>query len=505
MKKTIPFSKSLPILISVILFVSVLLFFGLCYPHHLHFQEQYQLFLFDSGYVADVLSMPGGVADLFGRFLTQFFLQAWTGATIVAVLLAVLFLLLWRASHQGWLQGLSLIPVFASWVFFCDENALLGAIVALLLALLADWAISSVGNDVVRRFMRLFLAPLLYWALGPVAIVATMLGWGSAMRSHNKTEMLFAVGAMLVVVLMPLLAQYWVDVPLKRLYLSPHYHRDPLFVPSVLWLAALFTALVPCLPSTSSKRWLSISICAVVAIVGGINVKKSYNAASEEVMSYDFMARFQQWNRILETANKKKPSNAISCTALNLALAMKGQLANRMFDYNQNGMFGLLPDFQRDPISPLTTSEVYYQLGLINTAQRYVFEAQEAIQDYQKSGRCYRRLAETNLICGNYEVARKYLLALSKTLNYRSWAQERLALLYDEEAIARHEEYGRLRAALPDSDYFFHDRDYYHMLGRQIQANDSNFMAHQYLLGACMLNRDLYWYQYYTQKTDSLR
>ena len=28
--------------------LSVLLFFGLAYPHHLHYQEQYQLFLFDS-------------------------------------------------------------------------------------------------------------------------------------------------------------------------------------------------------------------------------------------------------------------------------------------------------------------------------------------------------------------------------------------------------------------------------------------------------------------------
>ena len=28
--------------------LAVLLFFGLAYPHHLHYQEQFQLFLFDS-------------------------------------------------------------------------------------------------------------------------------------------------------------------------------------------------------------------------------------------------------------------------------------------------------------------------------------------------------------------------------------------------------------------------------------------------------------------------
>lgn len=75
--------------------VAVLLFFGMAYPHHLHYQEQYQLFLFDSTYVWEIVKQPGGVADLLGRFCTQFFLYAWVGALIIAVLLsAVQFLTL---------------------------------------------------------------------------------------------------------------------------------------------------------------------------------------------------------------------------------------------------------------------------------------------------------------------------------------------------------------------------------------------------------------------------
>ena len=44
--------------------MAVLLFFGLAYPHHLHYQEQYQLFLFDSTYVWEIVKQPGGIADL---------------------------------------------------------------------------------------------------------------------------------------------------------------------------------------------------------------------------------------------------------------------------------------------------------------------------------------------------------------------------------------------------------------------------------------------------------
>ncbi|MCO7111572.1 DUF6057 family protein [Bacteroides uniformis] len=71
-------------------------------------------------------------------------------------------------------------------------------------------------------------------------------------------------------------------------------------------------------------------------------------------------------------------------------------MGDRMFEFYQNGTEGLLPEFQRDFTSPLPTSEAYYHLGMVNTAQRFTFEAMEAIPNFNKSGRCFKRLAETN-------------------------------------------------------------------------------------------------------------
>ena len=79
--------------------VAVFLFFGLVYPHHLHYQEQFQLFLFDSTYVWEIVKLPGGVADLLGRFCTQFFLFAWVGALIIALLLSAVQLLTLRLTN----------------------------------------------------------------------------------------------------------------------------------------------------------------------------------------------------------------------------------------------------------------------------------------------------------------------------------------------------------------------------------------------------------------------
>ena len=81
--------------------VAAVLFFGLAYPHHLHYQEQYQLFLFDCSYVWEMVKLPGGIADLLGRFCTQFFLYAWIGALIIGILLSAVQLLTLRLSSPS--------------------------------------------------------------------------------------------------------------------------------------------------------------------------------------------------------------------------------------------------------------------------------------------------------------------------------------------------------------------------------------------------------------------
>ena len=118
--------------------VAVCLFFGMAYPHHLHYQEQFQLFLFDATYVCDVIKLPGGVSDLLGRFCTQFFLYAWLGAFIIALLLSAIQLVMLRLVNWGRLYGLSFLPSFLLWLFLLDENALLGGAWAVLFTLLVS-------------------------------------------------------------------------------------------------------------------------------------------------------------------------------------------------------------------------------------------------------------------------------------------------------------------------------------------------------------------------------
>ena len=436
--------------------LAVFLFFGLAYPHHLHYQEQYQWCLFDSTYVWEIVKLPGGVSDLLGRFCTQFFLYAWVGAVIIALLLSAIQLLTlrlvngqWSMANGQWSYGLSFVPSFLLWLFLLDENALLGGVWAVLLTLLAIWGYVMVPSGWVRRILILVTFPILYWiALG-----------------------------------------------------GNHYYRYPTVFPTLLYVAWLSAVILPLVLHIFKSKVLSfkfhVSTSTVqgltfllVAVVMGSLVWRNANFKAEKVMQYDFMARFQQWNRIIETVNAEKPNNQIGVTVQNLALAMRGMLADRLFEYNQNGILGLLPDVDRDATSPLPTAEAFYQLGMIYVAQRTVFEAQEAILDFQKSARCYKRLAQTNLIIGSYEVSRKYLTALQKTLFYREWANETLKLLGNEEAIAQHPEYGRLRQFAYKEDTYFSDHVTPEMLEALFLSNTDNRLAFEYLKAYYMLTND---------------
>ena len=440
--------SSVRYLISSLFCVAVILFFGMAYPHHLHYQEQFQLFLFDSNYVWDIVKQPGGVADLLGRFCTQFFLYAWVGAVIIGILLSAIQLLVSRFVGGGWFYGLSYVPSFLLWLFLLDEHALLGGVWAVLLTLLAVWGLSKLPKGWGRYIAVIVVLPILYWMVG----------------------------------------SYWS---------GSHYYRYPRVFPTLLYVAWLLALAIP-LFAYVCRKWLKDSkglaiplfSFALVAVVMGAVVWKNANFKAEKVMQYDFMASHQQWNRIIETANKEKPNNQIGVTVQNLALAMRGVLLDQMQNYNQNGIAGLLPDVQSDATSPMPTAEAFYQLGMINVAQRTVFEAQEAILDFQKSGRCYKRLAQTNLINGNYEVARKYLMALQKTLFYREWANETLSLLGDEVAIAKHPEYGRLRKWAYKDNFFFSDHVIPEMLECLYSGCTDNSMAYQYLMAYYMLTGD---------------
>lgn len=473
-------------------FLAVFLFFRFEYPYHLHFQEQYQLFEWTWAYFLDIVRAPGGLADWLGRCLTQFFYYTTAGAAIIALCLAGVQLLTFAVcpGKSNLSYALSFAPAAALWVALCDENIMMGAPVAVVISLAAAAAVLPVRNGKVRRAVEVLAVPAVYWFAGPVALlyvcVLAVREKGAAIPSAAFAVLLLSVFA----------SQYLCAYPIERLVIGVHYHRFRAIPAWPVYVSALLCALVALLSALKitdrPRPAVVLAASVIVAASAAFMVARSDDKAKEEQMHFDFMVRMRMWNRMMMYADEHMPVTPFNVTCNNIALAHSDRMADSMFEYYQNGTEGLLPQFEREYLRPLATAEAYWEMGMVNTAQRFIFEAQEAIPDYQKSARCYVRLAETNIVNGDYEVARKYIEALKNTIYYRKWALGAEKLLGDEDAILKVPEYALKRSQRFNSRDFFYSYDEMDsMLGLLFLENRQNRVAFDYLLAWSLLNKDI--------------
>lgn len=488
----------------VLFFAAAWYFWAVLYAFHLNYQEQFQLFLFTPDYLFELLGKPGGFADYLGRFLTQFNFYSQFGALVLAALLMLLQQIVWSSARKmqvdrAW-QPLSFIPPVLYWALLCDENYMMGGLVAMIILASSVRFLMSWKENAVLVWACV-LSPLLYWLAGGVQLFFALFALFYALWKRHKASLQMFVWAVMLLILTFGLPQMALQVvpqfPLQKLLVGVEYYRYPVPVPPGLVLFAFLLVSMPFLMWLFSRIvkgqrafLFTVSTCAVVGFSTWI-IYRVADFTKEEVMAYDFHIRMRRWDRAIALADKHIPQSPLAVTCLNLALAKQDLLGERMFAYYQKGEGGLIPDFKRDFTVPLIAGEVYYHLGLVNTAQRFAFEAMEALPDYQKSVRVLKRLAETNIVNGHLQVARKYLTLLSKTLYYRKWANMALQSLDCEEAIAGHVEWNWLREARVKDDFLFSEREKEKMLGMLLVQNRKNRMAFEYLIASCLLRKDL--------------
>ncbi|MCY1722939.1 DUF6057 family protein [Prolixibacteraceae bacterium Z1-6] len=497
---------SLDTFLSLIFGAVVFVFFAFLYPFHLNYQEQYQLFLYTSDYFLDFFGKPGGIANYLGTFVTQFYFYSKIGALIIAFILTFLQRVIYSASQKleaksFWIP-ITFVPSLLYWNLFCDENYLAGGMIAMLLLAASINGYIRINSTKWRIVSALFLIPVLYWGIGGAFLFFTLFTIANELIKNEidkKQVLVFSAAITVLSLILPLIAKaIFLQYPMGKFWVGVNYFRYPVNVPLSVGIVALLIFFIPLLLYFFSKK-ISIPkthyilfVQLVIIGVGGFSfIRNSADFSKEEVMAYDFHTRMRKWDRIIALADKSNPTSPLSVTCLNLALAKQDLLSNQMFSYYQNGTAGLIPDFIRDFTIPMMAGEVYYHLGLVNTAQRFAFEAMEALPDYQKSARTIKRLAETNIINGDYEVAKKYLNILKKTLYYRSWAKHTLEQIKDESLISEHIEWGWLRKVRIDKDFLFSEAEKENMLGLLFTHNPENQMAFDYLMAICLLNKDL--------------
>lgn len=486
---------------TVLFAVCVMLVWCVAFPQVLSFHEQYQMFLYDWDYVWQKVSVAGGLAVYLGEFVTQFFYFVNAGAAVVAALMVAGQRLTWRLARMEGAgvehYALTFLPPVAYMCAMMDVHLLMCNVVGCIMALALAVGYGSVERRKIRWALGVALLPVAFWMTGPCAytllLYIVIKEWRKGESRYECGVLtLMAVAYMVGIVCVAYRLSFF---PLKRVALGIGYYRYKAYDPTMQMLLTAVWGCVPFVVAMLPRRWKGVVVTsaetgAVLGMAVGVMWMMS-EEPSQRIVKYDYMVRKHDWEGVQRYAKRVKPQYPAEVVSLNLALGMRGELADRMFEYPQYGVKGLLPSYTKDLNNAMVSGELYYQLGLINTAQRLAFETQESIANNLKSGRLTMRLMETNMINGQYEVARRYGRLLQKTFAYREKASRLMALMEDENALNRHAEYGRMRRYRLEEDFYYTETAADQMLGLLFIHNRDNVLAFVYLMAYELENKNI--------------
>ena len=491
-------------LLSAAFFVLALLLWWLWLPELTACHEQNQMFLLTPDYFLEHLVLPGALADYASESLVQFGFLVFWGAALTALQLTLMHRVAWRIMRQcgvgGWWYAASFVPPVLMAAQCTDADTLPTYMLSVLCALSLAWLRLALRGKRLVWAADVVLTPLAYWLLGPVSLIIVVAAAACAMLPQlrgagGKAQAVLPCAAAVVA----WAATFWLtgkglQYSWENLGKGLFYYRQPDMLPLSMILLTAFMALLPfaCAAMTlaRSRRVAAVAVpaaCVASAVLLGWGTQRPLL----EVVHYEYLMRMRHYADIVRLSERRQPASEVGVAATNLALSATGQMPDRMFEFRQFGTSGLLPTENLDAHSTMAAADIFWYLGMVNQAQRYCFESQEAMPNYKRSSRCYCRLAETNLVNASYAVAARYLRLLSHTLFYRQWALKRLHWAEaDHSGVDTDEQYARIRQARPVADYLSGMSETDLTLGQLYMHNRENHAALEYLMAYELLARN---------------
>lgn len=488
----------------LIVFGALFAFLQMCFEYHFYYIEQSQLFLFSEAYIRNKLLLPGGFSMLVAEFLVQFFIRPYVGALVTAVLLTGVGVctagIVKRIAPVSGLFILYVLPMLALLFMHFDFNYRVQGTVCYLMMMALLCGYMRIRNDLFRLVAGCVLVPVLFWLAGSIAVLfAGMVCLFEGVRKTPKWYIsLIGVAEVLLLgvgtVYFSLMGEYrWVFGP--DLYY--HYTLHPKEIIYYSWICLPLVFLVAFFirnkNSLSGKKWRAgISCIAQLAMIAAVlwwGMPKYSDAKTLKLKKLDYFARTEQWDKTIEEC-KGKLTNFLYMCHLNMALANKGELSDKMFNFDQRGPQGLLVQWNKSENISCMLSDIYFTMGATASSQEMAFEGYvSAMED--GNPRMLKRLVQTNLIYGTYPVAEKYISILEKTYAYRDWAQSQRKYLYNDEVVESDPILGTRRRMLPDRNSLAMIKGLAGDLALFLEKGPANSAALQYLGAMYLLAKDL--------------
>jgi len=430
-------------------------FFQIFYKYHLLHRLDMQLFLYSRDYVLGYFGHPAWLASLAGDFLTQSFYFNVAGALVQTFVILALGILFYQSLGR-------IVPFFQN-NGECDMKS--------------------------RLWMRIVLSLcVMTWEL-----------FRSCGLEYNLSSTLALVGGLTLFLL-------YLQVPFRVRYVSA------VLLPLLaywlfgygLWILLFFILLC----ELRSRHYILALACLVVSVTIPFLLRQSYALTVPQSMKYpsalfwnkpdftiekllemDVLGFNNQWYAVSQLSAQYNMRSGIASYFYNLSHAICNELPDKVMDYYQPGVFGLL--FQLNPKTPFlaiwSSNEVWFQLGDMTMAEHSALLGM-IFSPNHRSVRMVKRLAEINMVNGDTAAAMKYLCILQKTWLYNSWANERIpGKESDKIKTWLHEK----RSFIPQTDTIRDVVNPAMSLRLLLDSNRANKLALDYLLCYDLLAKDI--------------
>lgn len=481
-----------------------LLVYYICAPS-LCFLENTATYINHSGINAAMLSMPGGCVHVMALWLQQWFVSPIASALVTGAILSVIVLsldnIITLVGRRRGLFPLALLPALALIYAHTDIDYRLSATVAMAMATVFLVPVAAVRNAWIRLCLSVAGCAVLYIAAGPASVLFAVESAIISLGSDGRKG-LFTIACLPVSLGLAYLGYAqgaWTSLENAILPWGyfPHWHHavagDLLpwtALTAVLLLAVIVKYWLPASAKRPIKSWvITASSLIITACIFGKAIYTYGFPNNSSFATMWLLASNQEWDEIAAVYKYVDKEDGTMQNFLNLALAEKGTLCDYLFWHPNNGVAALHNSENKSPYTYMLLSDIYYSMGFIALSKRYAFEANEALGN--ASPQMLMRLADTNIITGDYAVAAKYLDMLALTSRYSSWANGRRHLLYNDDAVAADPILSMKRGCLFPDNRFAGINGIADDMLQVLRCNPSHTSTMQYLGAYYMLSRNI--------------
>ncbi len=480
--------RNLYLSLALLFFISFIYF--ACFGNAVFFyQENRSLFIFSGAYFREFLSMPGGLTEYMGNFISQGYYSGLYGSLVLSLVLllfaAGLFRIYRVLAGQKPLWSILIIGPSCLLLFMQmrTDHFFHHSLGYLFLVLFTGLSI------ILSRKGRSLLVPMLFPAFvhltGSFALIFPAI-FTLYCLLYKKGRSRYALpGVLLIVALLTWMGmesillkhppEQYLGYPLPFIY-PENLHPLDIFLCAYLLLFPL-TAKFSRTPSFMP----SFIVLLITVIMVGLLHDPEF--AKRSRMEKFFLQ--QEYDKVIAQHEKDPSNHIIGAYYYNLALSEKGQLCNRMFHGRQDfGEKSLLIHSSREFID--RSMYYYYTVGFINKAHHLAYESM-VLNGYRPES--IKMLIKADLINGNFRSAERHIEILKKTLHYRKWAEKHELMLHHPDLVLSDPELGAKIKLAPRKDFFISQRDVLN-IDLMLMSNPDNKIAFEYKLARLLLEKE---------------